>query len=308
MAAVFLNRLILQTVKTENNCIRRCFGKHIVQRTAPAQLSPAASAPRLSFLIHTKAFSTIQDIQDERKKKKKDGTAFSNTGRKISERIIHVLDEKGNDLGIMHRADVIRLLDERDLRLVQKNPSAEPPQYQLMTGIQIHEERMRLREREKASPKTGPTLTKELTFSSNIGQHDLDTKSKQIQQWIEKKHKVQITIKKGKNADEPENKMLHGGITQACGPQPELWTGTGLWPVRNQAAQQEEEIFNQILQTMPGMATFSSKPQPTRGGKALMCVLRPLTKKEENEYQETQKKDTLNKENGNDTDSDVLQL
>ncbi|XP_075865650.1 translation initiation factor IF-3, mitochondrial isoform X2 [Microcebus murinus] len=276
MAAVFLNRLILQTVKTENNCIRRCFGKHIVQRTAPAQLSPAASAPRLSFLIHTKAFSTIQDIQDERKKKKKDGTAFSNTGRKISERIIHVLDEKGNDLGIMHRADVIRLLDERDLRLVQKNPSAEPPQYQLMTGIQIHEERMRLREREKASPKTGPTLTKELTFSSNIGQHDLDTKSKQIQQWIEKKHKVQITIKKGKNADEPENKM--------------------------------EEIFNQILQTMPGMATFSSKPQPTRGGKALMCVLRPLTKKEENEYQETQKKDTLNKENGNDTDSDVLQL
>nr|XP_020146049.1 translation initiation factor IF-3, mitochondrial [Microcebus murinus] len=276
MAAVFLNRLILQTVKTENNCIRRCFGKHIVQRTAPAQLSPAASAPRLSFLIHTKAFSTIQDIQDERKKKKKDGTAFSNTGRKISERIIHVLDEKGNDLGIMHRADVIRLLDERDLRLVQKNPSAEPPQYQLMTGIQIHEERMRLREREKASPKTGPTLTKELTFSSNIAQHDLDTKSKQIQQWIEKKHKVQITIKKGKNADEPENKM--------------------------------EEIFNQILQTMPGMATFSSKPQPIRGGKALMCVLRPLTKKEENEYQETQKKDTLNKENGNDTDSDVLQL
>ncbi|XP_012505350.1 PREDICTED: LOW QUALITY PROTEIN: translation initiation factor IF-3, mitochondrial [Propithecus coquereli] len=247
MAALFLNRLTLQTIKAENNCIRRCLGKHIVQKTAPAQLFPAASAPRLSFLIHSKAFSTIQDIQDERKKKKKDGTTFSNIGRKINERIIHVLDEKGNDLGNMHRADVIRLLDERDLRLVQRNPSAEPPEYQLMTGIQIHEERLRLREREKARPKTGPTLTKELTFSSNIGQHDLDTKSKQIQQWIEKKYKVQITIKKGKNTDEPENKM--------------------------------EEIFNRILQTMPGMATFSSKPQPIKGGKALMCVLRPLTKR-----------------------------
>lgn len=56
--------------------------------------------------------------------------------------------------------------------------------------------------------KPGPTLTKELTFSSNIGQHDLDTKSKQIQQWIEKKYKVQITIKKGRNAEEPENKMV----------------------------------------------------------------------------------------------------
>ncbi|XP_045422816.1 translation initiation factor IF-3, mitochondrial isoform X2 [Lemur catta] len=279
MAALFLNRLTLQTIKTESNCIRRCFGKHIVQKSAPAQLFPTASPPRLSFLIHTKAFSTVQDIQDERKKKKKDGTTFSNTGRKISERIIHVLDEKGNDLGNMHRADVIRLMDERDLRLVQRNPSAEPPEYQLMTGVQIHEERLRLREREKARPKIGPTLTKELTFSSNIGQHDLDTKSKQIRQWIEKKYKVQITIKKGKNADEPENKM--------------------------------EEIFNQILQAMPGMATFSSKPQPIRGGKALMCVLRPLTTKEENEYtetQETQKKDTLNKGNGNDKESNVVQL
>ena len=56
--------------------------------------------------------------------------------------------------------------------------------------------------------KLGPTLTKELTFSSNIGRHDLDTKSKQIQQWIEKKYKVQITIKKAKNTEEPENKTV----------------------------------------------------------------------------------------------------
>ena len=51
-----------------------------------------------------------------------------------------------------------------------------------------------------------PTLAKELTFSSNVGQYDLDTKSKQIQQWIKKKYKVQITIKKGKNAGKPEKK------------------------------------------------------------------------------------------------------
>lgn len=36
----------------------------------------------------------------------------------------------------------------------------------------------------------------------------MDTKSKQIQQWIEKKYKVQVTIKKAKNAEEPENKMV----------------------------------------------------------------------------------------------------
>lgn len=40
-----------------------------------------------------------------------------------------------------------------------------------------------------------------------------------------------------------------------------------------------------------------------------MCILRPLSEKEENAYRETegtQKGDTLNKENGNDRGSDVL--
>ncbi|EAX08411.1 mitochondrial translational initiation factor 3, isoform CRA_c, partial [Homo sapiens] len=170
MAALFLKRLTLQTVKSENSCIR-CFGKHILQKTAPAQLSPIASAPRLSFLIHAKAFSTAEDTQNEGKKTKKNKTAFSNVGRKISQRVIHLFDEKGNDLGNMHRANVIRLMDERDLRLVQRNTSTEPAEYQLMTGLQILQERQRLREMEKANPKTGPTLRKELILSSNIGQH-----------------------------------------------------------------------------------------------------------------------------------------
>ncbi|TKC52762.1 hypothetical protein EI555_011848 [Monodon monoceros] len=276
MAALLLKRLTLQTIKTENTCIRRRLGKYVVQKTALAEPSHIASAPRPSCLIHAEAFST-EDTQDKREKKKKNETAFHNVGRKINERIIQVLDEKGNDLGPMHRANVIRLMAKQDLRLVLRDPGAQPPQYQLMTGTQIYQERLRLRGMERAEPKPGPTLTKELTFSSNIGQHDLDTKSKQIQQWIEKKYKVQITIKKGKTTEEPENKM--------------------------------EEICNQILQTMPGIATFSSRPQPIRGGKAVMCVLRPLSQKEENACRSalgTQRGDALNRGNGNDGASNAL--
>ncbi|XP_042541462.1 translation initiation factor IF-3, mitochondrial [Dipodomys spectabilis] len=273
MAASLLNRLILQAVKTENNCIRRCFSKHIIIiKEAPAQLFLIASGPRLSYLIHTKDFSSVEDTQVEKKIQKKSSTTFSNTGRKISERIIHVFDENGNDLGLMHRANVIRLMDERDLRLVQRNSSTDPPEYQLMTGVQIHQERLRLREKENRQ-KTGPTVTKELTFSSNIAQHDLNTKSKQIQQWIEKKYKVQVTIKKSKNADVPENKM--------------------------------EEIFNQILQTMPGLAAFLTKPQAVKGGRAFTCVFRHLSKKEEKAYEDGQKSYTLDKENGNDRELSV---
>lgn len=55
----------------------------------------------------------------------------------------------------MHRADVIRLMDARDLRLVRRDAGAGPPVYQLLTGAQIHEERLRLRAREKARPRAG---------------------------------------------------------------------------------------------------------------------------------------------------------
>lgn len=150
--AVLLKRLTLQTIKTDSNLIGRCFQRHAV-KPDPAQLSLAVSTPKLLCLISAKGFSTVGDPQAERRQKRRD--AFSNTGRKISERIIRVLDEKGIDLGTMHRADVIRLMDKQDLRLVRRNTSSEPPEYQLMTGAQIHQERLRLREQEKAKPKTG---------------------------------------------------------------------------------------------------------------------------------------------------------
>lgn len=273
MAGLLLKTLALWTVRTEGNCVGRV-GARVAQRAAPRAPAPAASAPRPACLTPAKAFGTAEDAQEEGRRKRNEA-AFSSIGRKISERVIHVLDEKGGDLGSMHRADVIRLMDARDLRLVRRDTGAGPPVYQLLTGAQIHEERLRLRAREKARPRAGPTVTKELTFSSNIGQHDLDTKSKQIQQWIEKKYRVQITVKKAKNAEEPE-KM--------------------------------DEIFNHILQTMSGTATFSSRPQAVKGGKAVTCILRHLSEKEEithRETRESQKGGVADKESGNGRESDV---
>ena len=98
-----------------------------------------------------------------------------------------------------------------------------------------------------------------------------------IQQWIEKKYKVQITVKKAKSADEPENKT--------------------------------EEMCNRIIQTISGIATFSSRAQPIRGGKAVMCVLRPLSHKEAAAWRAapgTPRGDTLNRGDRKDGASGVL--
>lgn len=59
---------------------------------------------------------------------------------------------------------------------------------------------------------------------------------------------------------------------------------------------------------MPGIATFSSRPKATKGGTASTCAFRPLSKKEEKAYrdsQEAERRHTLSKDNKN-TESEVL--
>ncbi|XP_020852793.1 translation initiation factor IF-3, mitochondrial [Phascolarctos cinereus] len=273
-----MRKFIHQTVKTRINCSDRYFSPQIVQKRALTQFGVITVAKRLPLPTYANAFSTVGNTEDETNKKKTSKSAFGNVGRKIHHRVLQLLDSNGNNLGMMHRMNVIRLMEEQNLRLVLRNANADPPVYQLMSGRQIHEEQLRLREKEKTQAKTGPPQLKESIFSSNIAQHDLDIKIKQIQQWIQKKYQVQITVKKGKTTDPADNM---------------------------------EELFNKILKTMPELATFTSKPQIIRGGKAATCVFRHLSNKEMATYRkstETQKsRDTLNKENSYDTESDILQ-
>lgn len=96
---------------------------------------------------------TIENDPQEKKKKKKQDlkarTTISSVGRKIQQRYLLLLDEEGENLGNMHRADALRLMDERGLKLVPVSEHAEPPVYRLMSGKQIHEEQMKLREKQK---------------------------------------------------------------------------------------------------------------------------------------------------------------
>ncbi|KAK1169349.1 translation initiation factor IF-3, mitochondrial-like, partial [Acipenser oxyrinchus oxyrinchus] len=156
------------------------------------------------WVVHagTRPLTTEDDDEGgpEGKKKKQDPRArktIGSVGRKIHHRIVQVINEDGENLGNMHRADVIRMLDERGLKLVPLRENADPPVYRLMSGKQIHQEQLKLREKQKAKSGAGPTQIKELTFSSDIAQHDLETKVKQIQQWIEKRHHVRLTVRKG---------------------------------------------------------------------------------------------------------------
>ena len=116
--------------------------------------------------------TTVDDIEEEvptsKKKKKQDPRArvtINSVGRKIQPRQLQVISEMGENLGTMHRADVIRMMDEQGLKLVLLSDKSDPPVYRLMSGKQIHEEQLKLREKQKAKagmycpskPSLGPS-------------------------------------------------------------------------------------------------------------------------------------------------------
>ncbi|KAM9354722.1 translation initiation factor IF-3, mitochondrial [Pholidichthys leucotaenia] len=169
---------------------------------------------------------------------------IASVGRKIPERHIQVIGETGDNLGVMHRADVIRVMDEGGLKLVLLNGNKEPPVYQLMSGKQIYEEQMKQREKNKG--KAAPTQVKELAFSIGIASHDLLAKLRQVQSWLEKKHHVRIILRSRHR-------------TQAAG---------------------LDASLEQMVDQMEGVFGFVSTPKVIRNGQVATCILRPPSAKE----------------------------
>ncbi|XP_074841941.1 translation initiation factor IF-3, mitochondrial [Carettochelys insculpta] len=272
MAAFCLRKLIHPVRSSELTCINRSFDSPLVQSMQnkiffQALVAMAGAKQRL-MIVPTKSFCTSEEAEKKPEGKKRNLNAqkpVGSIGRKIPYQILHVISENGDSLGNMHRKDVIQLMNERDLKLVLLRENEQPPIYKLMTGKQIHEEQLKHREKKKANSKSGPVQQKELTFSTAIAQHDLATKIKQIQEWIDKHHHVKISVQQKNVADGPE-KML--------------------------------ALIDQIVETMPGKATYLSPPKVREGRST--CVLRHMSDKEASMYRKNrEQKDTLNKGNGN---------
>lgn len=126
--------------------------------TKPSTFRPAwcchTVPPRLCMTFSTDTESGGTDVADTQKETKKldprTRITFGSVGRKIGQRHIQLLGEDGEDLGPMHRAEVIRLMDQTGLKLVAINENSDPPLYRLMKGKQIREEQMKLRDAQKA--------------------------------------------------------------------------------------------------------------------------------------------------------------
>ncbi|KAM9602691.1 translation initiation factor IF-3, mitochondrial isoform 4-T4 [Morphnus guianensis] len=262
MTAFCVMKLLCQATRNENRYAKRFFGALLTQTPQKRVFSPFWMVvpdpdPRKSTVFGlTQPFCTAEKSHTEPKRK----AAFGSVGRRIPYRILHVINQDGESLGNMHRAEALKLMDQHDLKLVLLRENAEPPVYRLMTGQQIHEEQLKRAEKKKASPKPA------------IAKNDLETKTKQIAQWIEKKYHVKVTIRQAKDSN------------------------TDMFM-----------LFDQILDNVSEKATYLSKPKVTREGVST-CILRHMSDKELKAYQkmEKQKNSTVKKDENEDLKSNEL--
>ena len=120
-----------------------------------------------------------------------------NKGLRVNEMIrireVRLIDDEGNQKGIVPTLEALRMAKEKDLDLVEVAPTANPPVCKILNfGKYRFEQEKKLRD----SKKNQKVLKiKEIRMQPKIGTGDLDTKVKHIQEFLDEGNKVKVTIR-----------------------------------------------------------------------------------------------------------------
>ncbi|MCX5759208.1 MAG: translation initiation factor IF-3 [Candidatus Hydrogenedentes bacterium] len=121
----------------------------------------------------------------------------------IRARQVRVIDDAGNQLGIMSPVDAMREAEERGLDLVEVAGKAVPPVCRIMDyGKFLYQQSKRAKE----SKKHQHTITvKEIKYRPKIDIHDFETKTNHVRAFLKEGDKVKITIMfRGREMAHPE--------------------------------------------------------------------------------------------------------
>jgi translation initiation factor IF-3 len=126
---------------------------------------------------------------------------------RINERIrvpeVRLIDDEGQQVGILKTPDALRYAQERDLDLVEVAPDARPPVCRVLDYSKYKYE---LAQKQKAARKHQQQITiREIKFRPKIAQHDYDTKKGHVTRFLKHKDKVKVTIMfRGREVTHPE--------------------------------------------------------------------------------------------------------
>lgn len=111
----------------------------------------------------------------------------------IRDREVRLIDENGEQLGVMATHKALELAEEKGLDLAKIQPAAKPPVCKLMDYDKYRYEQSR---RERESRKNQRVVAiKEVQLSATIEENDILTKAKMATRFLEDGDKVKVSIR-----------------------------------------------------------------------------------------------------------------
>ena len=103
-----------------------------------------------------------------------------------------MIDDEGNQVGVMKTPDALSFAQERDLDLVEVAPEARPPVCRVLDYSKYkYEQAQKLKQARKHQQQI---TVREIKFRPKIAQHDYDTKKHHVERFLRHKDKVKVTI------------------------------------------------------------------------------------------------------------------
>ena len=106
---------------------------------------------------------------------------------------VRVIDDEGENLGVMYTREAMAQAQELGLDLVEVSPNADPPVAKYLDVGKFKYEAQKKANLARKSQKTQEI--KEIKMRPNIDDHDYDTKMKAVHKFIGEGDKVKITLR-----------------------------------------------------------------------------------------------------------------
>ena len=116
---------------------------------------------------------------------------------------IRVIDNQGNNLGVMSTKEALQIARDKDLDLVEVSPNANPPVCRIIDfGKFLYERTKKEKEAKKSQVKIE---VKEIRLRPKTNEHHRSFKTRDARRWLLENKKVRVTVRfRGREITYPE--------------------------------------------------------------------------------------------------------
>jgi translation initiation factor IF-3 len=105
---------------------------------------------------------------------------------------LRVIDDEGNQLGVISRQEALNVARDAGLDLVEVSPGADPPVAKVVDWGKYNYQRTKQIQKNKRNTKV--VELKQMRLGMKISDHDLEVKLNKVDKFLKAGHKVKITV------------------------------------------------------------------------------------------------------------------